>query len=154
MRRIIASAPEPFGTIVAVTAVLGLRIGETLALRKSDVDFAKRVIRVRQSVDAATRTVGGVKSNASSADLPMSRELEARLRKLTSHGMIAKRTCSSSTGGQAVLGEQTAGKTTASASGCARYPPRRIPFDETWRSEFPLGGRRNSGRCASAAPSF
>ena len=32
------------------------------------------------SVDAATRTVGGVKSEASSADLPMSRELEARLR--------------------------------------------------------------------------
>jgi len=80
VRRIIASAPEPLSTIVAVTAVLGLRIGETLALRKSDVDFAKHVIRIRQSVDAATRTVGAVKSRASSADLPMSRELEARLR--------------------------------------------------------------------------
>jgi integrase len=80
VRRIIANASEPLGTIVAVTAVLGLRIGETLALRKSDVDFAKRVIRIRQSVDAATRTVGAVKSKASSADLPMSRELEARLR--------------------------------------------------------------------------
>ena len=80
MRRIIASSPEPLGTIVAVTAVLGLRIGETLALRRSDVDFAKHVIRIRQSVDAATRTVGAVKSNASNADLPMSRELEARLR--------------------------------------------------------------------------
>ena len=43
-------------------------------------DFAKHVIRIRQSVDAATRTVGAVKSKASSADLPMSRELEARLR--------------------------------------------------------------------------
>jgi integrase len=80
MRRIIASSPEPLGTIVAVTAVLGLRIGETLALRKSDVDFAKHVIRIRQSVDAATRTVGVVKSKASDADLPMSRELDARLR--------------------------------------------------------------------------
>jgi integrase len=80
MRRIIASSPEPLGTIVAVTAVLGLRIGETLALRKSDVDFAKHVIGIRQSVDAATRTVGAVKSKASNADLPMSRELEARLR--------------------------------------------------------------------------
>jgi integrase len=66
-------------TIVAVTAVLGLRIGETLALRTFDVDFAKHVIRVRQTVDAATRTVCGVKSKASSADLPMSRELEIRL---------------------------------------------------------------------------
>jgi integrase len=75
----IASSPEPLGTIVAVTAVLGLRIGETLALRRSDVDFGKHVIRIRQSIDAATRTVGAVKSKASSADLPMSRELGARL---------------------------------------------------------------------------
>jgi integrase len=57
-----------------------LRIGETLALRVSDVDFAKHVIRIRQSVDAATRVVGGVKSRASSADLPMPKELETRLR--------------------------------------------------------------------------
>ena len=81
MRRIVTAAPEPFGTILAVTAVLGLRIGETLALRVSDVDFTKKIIRVRQSVDAATRKVGGVKSKASSADLPMPSQLEARLRK-------------------------------------------------------------------------
>jgi integrase len=79
VRRIIASSPEPLATIVAVTAVLGLRIGETLALRRSDVDFTNHVIRIRQSVDAATRTIGGVKSKASSADLPMSRELGVRL---------------------------------------------------------------------------
>jgi integrase len=79
VRKIITNAPEPLSTIVAVTAVLGLRIGETLGLRILDVDFAKHVIRVRQSVDAATRTVCGVKSKASSADLPMSKELEARL---------------------------------------------------------------------------
>jgi integrase len=80
VRKIIANAPEPLSTIVAVTSVLGLRIGETLALRTFDVDFAKHIIRVRQSVDAATRTLCGVKSKASSADLPMSKELEARLR--------------------------------------------------------------------------
>ncbi len=80
VRTIITSASEPFSTIVAITAVLGLRVGETLALRRSDVDFAKHLIRIRQSVDAATRTVGAVKPKASSADLPMSRELEARLR--------------------------------------------------------------------------
>jgi len=33
MREIIANASEPLSTILAVTAVLGLRIGETLALR-------------------------------------------------------------------------------------------------------------------------
>jgi len=89
VRKIITKASEPLGTIVAVTAVLGLRIGETLALRKSDVDFAKHVIRIRQSVDAATRTVGAVKSKASSAE-PMRKT---------------------------VLSEQTARKTIASAVG-------------------------------------
>jgi integrase len=80
MGRILAAAPEPFASILAVTSVLGLRVGEVLALRVSDIDFAKKIIRVRQSVDAATRTVHGVKSKASSADLPMPSQLEARLR--------------------------------------------------------------------------
>src|SRR6266481_10012494 len=35
--KILAAASEPFGTILAVTAILGLRIGEVLALRVSDV---------------------------------------------------------------------------------------------------------------------
>jgi integrase len=80
MARIIAAAPEPYRTIFIVCAVLGLRIGETLALRISDLDFEQKIVRVRQSVDAATRTVQAVKSDASSADLPMPAELEARLR--------------------------------------------------------------------------
>jgi integrase len=80
MRRMIANAPEPLSTILAVMAVLGLRIGETLALRVSDLDFAKHIIRIRQSVDAATRSVQAVKSEASSADVPMPSQLEARLR--------------------------------------------------------------------------
>jgi integrase len=80
VQRMISAAPEPLGTILAVTGVLGLRIGEALALRVGDLDFANKIIRVRQSVDAATRKVEGVKSKTSSADLPMSRELEARLR--------------------------------------------------------------------------
>jgi integrase len=61
-------------------AILGLRVGEALALRVSDVDFTKKIIRVRQTVDAATRNTVGVKSKASSADLPMPTQLEAQLR--------------------------------------------------------------------------
>ena len=80
MQKMIARAPEPLSTILAVTAVLGLRIGETLALRISDVDFKHKIVRVRQSVDAATRDVQAVKSQASSADLPLPSQLEARLR--------------------------------------------------------------------------
>ena len=80
MQKMIANAPEPLSTILAVTAVLGLRIGETLALRVSDVDFKRKIVKVRQSVDAATRDVQAVKSQASSADLPLPSQLEARLR--------------------------------------------------------------------------
>ena len=79
--KILSAAPEPFGTILAVTAVLGLRIGEVLALRVGDVDFTRKIVRVRQTVDAATRTVQAVKSKASSADVPMPSQLEGRLRK-------------------------------------------------------------------------
>ena len=78
---ILAAAPEPFGTILAVTSVLGLRIGEVLGLRVSDLDFTRKIVCVRQSVDAATRQVQAVKSNASSADVPLPSQLEARLRK-------------------------------------------------------------------------
>jgi integrase len=53
--KILAAAPEPFSTILALTSILGLRIGEALALRVKDIDFARRIVRVRQSVDAATR---------------------------------------------------------------------------------------------------
>jgi integrase len=78
--KILSATPEPFGTILAVTAVLGLRIGEVLALRVTDVDFGRKIIRIRQSVDAATRNIQSVKSSASSADVPMPSQLEARLR--------------------------------------------------------------------------
>jgi len=79
--KILSVAPEPFGTIFAVTAVLGLRIGEVLALRVSDVDLTRRIIRIRQSVDAATRILHAVKSMASSADVPMPSQLGERLRR-------------------------------------------------------------------------
>lgn len=55
MRKIIANATEPLGTVVAITAVLGLRIGEALALRGSDLRLANHAIRIRQSLDGATR---------------------------------------------------------------------------------------------------
>lgn len=85
VRITIAAAPEPLSTIVTITAVLGLRIGETLALRKSDIDLAKHIIRIRQSLDAVTRIPGGVKSASSSADLPMPAELEGKLRDYLLH---------------------------------------------------------------------
>ena len=78
--KILAVAPEPLGTILALTSILGLRIGEALALRVNDIDFERKIIRVRQSIDAATRKIQSVKSTASSADVPMPSQLEVRLR--------------------------------------------------------------------------
>jgi serine/threonine protein kinase len=77
--RIIFGASEPFATIWALTAMLGLRVGEVLALRVSDLDFERKIIRVRQSLDSATRKVQACKSNASVADVPMPPQLETRL---------------------------------------------------------------------------
>jgi integrase len=78
--KILAAAPEPFSTILALTAILGLRIGEVLALRVGDVDFTRKIVCVRQGLDAVTRNVQAVKSQASSADVPMPLQLAARLR--------------------------------------------------------------------------
>lgn len=78
--RVIAAAREPCATIVSIAATLGLRVGETLALRVSDIDFTKRIIRIRQSVDAATRNIQAVKSDASSADVPMPPQLEKQIK--------------------------------------------------------------------------
>ena len=55
-------------------------MGEVLALRASALDFERKIIRVRQSLDSATRKVQARKSNASSADVPMPPQLETLLR--------------------------------------------------------------------------
>jgi integrase len=78
--RIVAAAKEPFKTLWAILFILGLRIGEGIGLRVCDLDFERKIIRVRQSVDSATRKIKACKSDSSSADLPMPPQLEARLR--------------------------------------------------------------------------
>jgi integrase len=77
--RQLAAAPEPYATIFSIAATLGLRVGETLAPRVSDIDFTKKIIRIRQSVDAVTRKIQAVKSDASSADVPMPPQLEKQI---------------------------------------------------------------------------
>ena len=104
--KILSAAPEPFGTIFAVTAVLGLRIGEVLALRVSDVDLARRIVRVRQSVDAVTRTVQAVKSPASSADVPDAVSVRSTASQSPSDSRWKVWICSSSIG-VAVRSQQT-----------------------------------------------
>ena len=126
----IGAAPEPFGTILAVTSVLGLRIGETLALRIGDVDFAKHVIRIRQSVDAATRIPQAVKSQASSADVPMPSQLAARLRALVKKHDGKSELLFVNRRGRPFSANKSARKATSSLAGEVRHSAWWIPFNE------------------------
>ena len=49
-------------------------------LKRTDLDFEKRVIRIRRTLDAATRLMHAPKSRSSSADLPIPEALANRLR--------------------------------------------------------------------------
>jgi integrase len=80
VKLIIAASEEPYSTLWAVLALTGCRAGEILALRRGDLDFDKRVIRIRRTLDGATRLTHAPKSKSSSADLPMPTALEKRLR--------------------------------------------------------------------------
>ena len=49
-RRIVGAAPEPYSTIYAVAALTGLRAGELLGLKVSDIDFTNRLIFIQRSL--------------------------------------------------------------------------------------------------------
>jgi integrase len=66
------------GTLWAVLSLTGCRPGEVFALKRTDLDFENRVIRIRRTLDA-TRQMHAPKSRSSSADLPMPEMLEKRL---------------------------------------------------------------------------
>jgi integrase len=78
--QIIAVSKEPFSTMFAVLGMTGLRAGEMLGLKVSDLDFERRVIHVRRSIDSRTKKEQTPKSKGSASDVPMPRALEIRLR--------------------------------------------------------------------------
>jgi integrase len=80
VKQIINASEEPYSTLWAVLGLTGYRAGEVFAFRRSDLDFEKRVIRIRRTLDAATRKTHAPKSRSSSADLPMPDALQTRLR--------------------------------------------------------------------------
>jgi integrase len=86
VKQVINASEEPYSTLWAVLSLTGCRAGEALALKRGDLDFDKRVIRIRRTLDHATRKTHSPKSRSSSADLPMPEALEKRLRMfLASH---------------------------------------------------------------------
>jgi integrase len=77
MRRIVRTADEPISTICFILSATGMRIGEVLALRRQDLDFQRRLVKIRGSVYGGE--IGTPKSKASAADLPMPTALQVRL---------------------------------------------------------------------------
>jgi len=80
VRRIVEASEEPYSTLYALISITGCRAGEILGLKTGDLDFEKRLIRIRRTLDHATRKMTAPKSKSSSADLPMPELLEKRLR--------------------------------------------------------------------------
>jgi integrase len=78
VRRILATAPEPFRTMFAIAAMTGLRAGEVMALQKAELDFQQRVIHVRRS--AWLGHVQTVKSKANKAPVAMPEALASLLK--------------------------------------------------------------------------
>ena len=69
MRQIIALAANPFRTMFAVAAMTGVRSGELLGLKVDDLDFERRLIFIRRSVNRGY--VQTVKNKASRKPLPL-----------------------------------------------------------------------------------
>jgi integrase len=86
VRRIIAASKEPYSTLWAIIGITGCRAGEILALKISDLDFDKGLIRIRRTLDDSTRQMHSPKSRSSSADLPMPNVLASRLREFVADG--------------------------------------------------------------------
>lgn len=80
VNRIIAASKEPFKTLFTIAWLTGLRAGELLALKVSDLDFASHTIRVNKSSDDHTREIRQPKTDDSTALLPMPTVLEKTLK--------------------------------------------------------------------------
>ena len=78
--RVIGAVGEPYATIWAVYAMLGIRSGEGLGLSLDALDFDRKIIHIRQSLDEDTRKIVRTKTRSSTDTVPMPLVLEKRLR--------------------------------------------------------------------------
>lgn len=75
---------HPEGLLLLVLYYTGLRRGEALGLKWSDVDFREKTISVRRDVDFATASLGELKTKNSRRKVPIPSDLEASLRSFRS----------------------------------------------------------------------
>ena len=78
--QIINFAKEPYSTMFAVLGMTGCRVGEMLGLKIGDLDFNRRVIYIRRSIDSRTKQEQSTKTKNSTGEVPMPDALEKRLR--------------------------------------------------------------------------
>lgn len=78
--QIINNAKEPYATMFAVMGMTGCRVGEMLGLKVGDLDFNRKVIYVRRSIDSRTKQEQSTKTKNSTGEVPMPAALEHRLR--------------------------------------------------------------------------
>jgi integrase len=78
--QIINNAKEPFATMFAVMGMTGCRVGEMLGLKIGDLDFNRKVIYIRRSIDSRTKKEQSTKTKNSTGEVPMPIALEKRLR--------------------------------------------------------------------------
>jgi integrase len=69
VRHILRLSEEPFRTMFYILAMTGIRAGELLGLQVEDVDFERRLLFIRRSVNRGN--VQSVKSKASQRPLPL-----------------------------------------------------------------------------------
>ena len=80
VRRIIATAREPYRTMFVLASVTGLRAGELLGLTVADIDFDRLLICPRKQADDRTRALRELKTKRSRTPVPITQQTATILR--------------------------------------------------------------------------
>jgi len=91
--QIINHAKEPYATMFAVMGMTGCRVGEMLGLKIDDLDFNRKVIYIRRSIDSRTKREQSTKTKNSMGEVPMPAALEKRLRAFLTAGYRENPNC-------------------------------------------------------------
>ena len=78
---------HPYGLLLSLLYYTGMRRGEAIGLRWSDIDFASGMIHVRRSIDYTINAPSSTKTECSNRDIPMPTALKTALKAVQVKGM-------------------------------------------------------------------
>lgn len=78
LRLLIQNAPEKYKPLLMTAVLTGMRMSELRGLVWEDIDFSRRIIRIRQRADRFN-TLGATKSRTSRREIPMGATIHAEL---------------------------------------------------------------------------